>query len=93
MEQCSSQETAQYKAQVAVRVMGGEANCDEMVDLTGGYGVDFSFMARHFRHATYVEKQPHLCEIMRHNIPVLGLENVDVVNGGTGIARISCAGN
>jgi 16S rRNA G966 N2-methylase RsmD len=81
MEQCSSQETAQYKAQVAVRVMGGEANCDEMVDLTGGYGVDFSFMARHFRHATYVEKQPHLCEIMRHNIPVLGLENVDVVNG------------
>ena len=80
MEQCSSQETAQYKAQVAVRVMGSEANCGEIVDLTGGYGVDFSYMARHFRHATYVEKQPHLCEIMKHNLPHLGLDNVDVVN-------------
>ena len=80
MEQCSSQETAQYKAQVAVRVMGGEAYCDEMVDLTGGYGVDFCYMARHFSHAVYVEKQSDLCGIMKHNIPVLNLENVDVVN-------------
>ena len=80
MEQCSSQETAQYKAQVAVRVMGGEENCGELVDLTGGYGVDFSYMARHFRHATYVEKQPHLCEIMKHNLPHLGIDNADIVN-------------
>lgn len=80
MEQCSSQETARYKAHVAVRVMGGEDSCEELVDLTGGYGVDFSYMARYFRQATYVEKQPHLCDIMKHNIPVLGIDNADIVN-------------
>lgn len=72
MEQCSSQVTAQYKA----RLVDG----DSMVDLTGGLGVDFSFMARERASATYIERQEHLCEIARHNFKVLGL-NAQVVNG------------
>ena len=80
MEQCSSQETAQYKAMVAVNAMGGADCCHEMVDLTGGYGVDFSYMSRCFRRATYVERQPHLCDIMKHNAQLLGLDDVEIVN-------------
>lgn len=52
-----------------------------LIDLTGGFGVDFSYMARVFDRATYVERQPNLCEIARHNLPLLGLAHADVVNG------------
>lgn len=51
-----------------------------MVDLTGGFGVDCSYMARLFAHATYVERQPQLCDIAAHNMAVLGLGHVRVVN-------------
>lgn len=72
MEQCSSQWTAEYKA----RLVEGNS----LVDLTGGLGVDFSFMAAGLGHATYVERQENLCEIARHNFEVLGLK-AQVVNG------------
>ncbi|RSX50848.1 THUMP-like domain-containing protein [Bifidobacterium callimiconis] len=52
-----------------------------LVDLTGGFGVDFSYMARGFRRGVYVERQPHLCEIAEHNMHALGLDHVTVVNG------------
>ena len=52
-----------------------------LVDLTGGFGVDFSYMARGFAHATYVERQSHLCEIAEHNMCALGLDHVTIVNG------------
>lgn len=50
-------------------------------DLTGGFGVDFSFMARGFERAVYVEQQEKLCELARHNFRALGLEQAEVVNG------------
>ena len=81
MEQCSSQATARYKAEVARRVAGDDAAANgSLVDLTGGFGVDCSYMARVFAHATYVERQPHLCELAEHNMAALGLRNVAVVN-------------
>lgn len=49
------------------------------VDLTGGFGVDFSFLARAFDAAVYVERQSGLCEIARHNFPLLGLHHANVV--------------
>ncbi|MBR3497047.1 MAG: SAM-dependent methyltransferase [Prevotella sp.] len=52
-----------------------------IIDLTGGFGVDFSYMARGFQKAVYVERQPHLCEAARHNFQLLGLENAEVVCG------------
>ena len=52
-----------------------------IIDLTGGFGVDFSYMARGFQKAVYVERQPHLCEAARHNFQLLGLENTEVVCG------------
>lgn len=71
MEQCSSQVTAAYKAALA--------EGDTITDLTGGLGVDFSFMADG-RRGTYVERQEQLCDIARHNFAVLGLDAL-VVNG------------
>ncbi|TPF94861.1 SAM-dependent methyltransferase [Bifidobacterium sp. UTBIF-78] len=52
-----------------------------LIDLTGGFGVDFSYMAQVFDHVTYVERQPLLCDIARHNLPLLGLTHANVVNG------------
>lgn len=70
MEQCSSEITARYKA--------SWLNGDTMADLTGGLGVDCSFLARNFRKVDYVERQEVLCELARHNFPLLGLPQVTV---------------
>ena len=75
MEQCSSEATAKYKAKVLA------PSPSTVIDLTGGFGVDFSYMARGFQKAVYVERQPHLCEAARHNFQLLGLENAEVVCG------------
>ncbi len=50
-----------------------------MTDLTGGFGVDFSFTSCAFAAATYVERNESLCRIVEHNLPLLGLNNVTVV--------------
>lgn len=50
-----------------------------MVDLTGGFGVDFSYLARGFSQATYVERQRHLCELAEHNMAALGLDQARIV--------------
>lgn len=84
MEQCSSESTAKYKAQV-VASFRPPSNSPEgessLIDLTGGFGVDFSYMAKDFRQAVYVERNPELCEIARHNFRLLGLENAEIVCG------------
>lgn len=84
MEQCSSELTAQYKRGVLERCleeMGMKVENSSFTDLTGGFGIDFSYMAQGFKHATYVERMPHLCDIARHNFPLLGLEHAEIVNG------------
>lgn len=78
MEQCSSESTALYKARLVQRIVNHR---DLFVDLTGGFGVDFSFIARGFQHAVYVERQDSLCSIASHNIRVLGLTQAEVVCG------------
>jgi hypothetical protein len=42
-------------------------------DLTAGFGVDFASIAPLFSHAIYIERQEELCNIARHNLPLLGL--------------------
>lgn len=72
LEQCSSEQTAAYKASL---VKG-----DSMVDLTGGFGIDFSFISAKFNKAVYVEKQEELCGIARLNFGSLGLNNVSIIH-------------
>ena len=71
LEQCSSEATALYKASL----VSGES----MVDLTGGFGVDCSFLSKKFSKVDYVEQNTELCEIAEHNFRVLGL-NIKVNN-------------
>lgn len=51
---------------------------DSLTDLTGGFGIDCSFLATGFKSATYVERQEELCEIAAHNFPVLNLNHINI---------------
>lgn len=78
MEQCSSEQTARYKGSLAIGYWP-LAVSSSFVDLTGGFGIDFFFIAKSQKldansHNIYVEHNPELCEIARHNFQVLGLE-------------------
>jgi len=64
MEQCSSEQTARYKAQIA-------GKDESIVDLTGGFGVDFYWMSQGFRQRTYVEQNEQLCAIAQENFRTL----------------------
>ena len=64
MEQCSSEQTARYKAQIA-----GEG--DSFADLTGGFGVDFYWMSQGFSRRQYVEQNEALCAIAGQNFRLL----------------------
>lgn len=84
MEQCSSEPTARYKQHVVRRWLarlgagqGGAAT--SMADLTGGFGVDFSFTSRCFASATYVERNAALCDVVRGNLPCLGIANAQMM--------------
>ena len=92
MEQCSSESTALYKAELAERLLGLPASSSgtemkaeneiEFVDLTGGFGVDFSYIAARLGvKSMYVERQAHLCEAAKENFGRLGLKNAIVKNG------------
>ncbi len=86
LEQCSGQAAAEYKAEVVADLLRraeaeGAAVPRSMADLTGGLGVDFSFIAPAFAEATYVERQEELCDLARHNFPLLGLAGAKVVCG------------
>ena len=72
MEQCSSEQTARYKARIA-------GNGEKIVDLTAGFGVDMAFMSAGFKQAVHVEMQPQLCAISSENYKCLGLNHVQVV--------------
>ncbi len=77
LEQCSSEATARYKAQ-ELSIFNCQLSI--LIDLTGGFGVDFSYLAPHFSRAVYVEQQAVLCDVARHNLPLLGISNAEVIN-------------
>ena len=105
MEQCSSEVTAMYKAELAARLLNSEicefptdgtagpkfAKNDDILgkqenvsflDMTGGLGVDFSYIAAQLGvKSMYVERQAHLCEAAKENFERLGLKNAIVKNG------------
>ena len=72
MEQCSSEQTARYKASLTPIPSPKGEGSDVFVDLTGGFGVDFYWMSQRFRQRVYVEQNESLCTISSHNFEVLG---------------------
>ena len=75
MEQCSSEKTAKYKA--------GLIKGNSFADLTGGFGIDFSYIARSFNEAYYIERNERLCDIATANFSLLGLKQAKVMNGNS----------
>ncbi len=78
MEQCSSEQTSLYKCGIVSRLP--ERYHGTLIDLTGGFGVDFAFMSKCFERAVYVERQEHLCETARHNFQLLGLNHASIIH-------------
>ncbi len=101
MEQCSSELTARYKEKVIAANLPLHRetvlSCNRprvFVDLTGGFGVDFSFMSRSFEKRVYVEREAHLCEIAHHNFSCLNLDatvkNTDSIEFLHSISQAEC---
>jgi len=74
LEQASSQATAVYKA-------GLLPPNAKLADLTGGFGVDTFFFAKNAVQVVYCEQNDGLAEIVRHNVSILGAENIRIESG------------
>lgn len=70
LEQCSSEQTAAYKAGLMPRHK-------RIIDLTAGFGVDAYYMAARGNQVMHCELQTALSQIARHNLNILGAGNVD----------------
>jgi 16S rRNA G966 N2-methylase RsmD len=76
MEQCSSEQTASYKASLC--------RGERLIDLTGGFGVDTWAFSKAFQQVFYCEKNEDLGKIAQHNFSVLNAQNI-VVQQGNGL--------
>ncbi len=72
LEQCSSVETAKFKADL----LSGNT----IIDLTGGMGIDIYYLSKNFKKAIYCEIQEELAEITRYNFDQLGA-NITTYSG------------
>ncbi len=70
-EQSSSEECAAHKP-----FEGALA-----VDMTCGLGVDTLYLSKRFERVVAIEHNPTLAEITRHNLALMGVENVEVICG------------
>ncbi|HLO72615.1 MAG TPA: class I SAM-dependent methyltransferase [Flavobacterium sp.] len=73
IEQTSSEITAKYKASL---VFG-----ENMIDCTGGFGIDDYYFAQQFKSVTHCEINTELSEIVRHNYTQLKTENIACISG------------
>jgi len=71
IEQCSSEITAEYKAQI----VEGKS----LVDLTGGFGVDSFYFSKKIEQVFHCEINEKLSKIAAHNFDVLGVKNTTVI--------------
>lgn len=72
-EQCSSQESARRKP-----LSGGS-----VLDMTCGLGIDTMALAEHFEHVVSIERDEVLAEVVRYNMSLLGIRNVEVVTASS----------
>ncbi len=95
VEQCSSETTARYKAELFTNLAHTALNNTthlQLVDATGGFGVDFVNIATALQAdnslptmtAHYADTDDTLCALARHNFPLLGVDNA-VIHHDDGI--------
>ncbi|MDO4913184.1 MAG: SAM-dependent methyltransferase, partial [Bifidobacteriaceae bacterium] len=77
MEQCSSQPSAEYKHYIMNSLLGEQYT---FADITGGFGIDFTYLEGSASKAYYVESQKHLCDIVDHNVQVMGMNQAIIMN-------------
>lgn len=75
LEQASSESTAKYKT--------GLFRGRRIIDLTGGLGIDDIFFSKNFSEVIYCEQNPLLSSIFRHNKKLLGIKNIEVIEGNS----------
>jgi hypothetical protein len=80
LEQSSSEETAAFKAK--------NESGQRMMDLTGGFGVDFYQLATGFAEGVYCEQQPELFALAQHNLSLLSPGKF-TFHSGDGLAFLS----
>ena len=81
-EQCSSSETARYKASLLAKIrLEGESSNLKVADLTGGMGVDCWAFAQVASEVLYNEVQEKLVKAAALNFRKLGMKNVRIGNG------------
>ncbi len=73
VEQSSSEQTAAFKSE------GLSGNY--LIDLTGGFGVDFYHLSQGFEKGVYCEQQPELFQISKHNLNLLNPDKFEFING------------
>lgn len=72
-EQCSSQESAERKP-----LTGGA-----VLDMTCGLGIDTMALAKRFERVVSIERNEALAEVVRYNLSLLGITNVEVVTASS----------
>lgn len=75
--QCSSEQTALYKAKWISEHLPSLKNG---VDLTGGFGVDTFFMGRLFQQYVYLDPNETLLHMAKHNHQMLGAKHFEYRN-------------
>jgi len=73
VEQTSSEKTAFYKASL----ISGE----NLIDLTGGFGVDDFYFAKKMKSVTHCEINSELSQVVQHNFEELGVKNISCQSG------------
>lgn len=73
VEQTSSEATALYKS----NLVSGE----NLIDLTGGFGVDDYYFAKKIQSVTHCEINPELSTIVQHNLEQLQVSNIECHSG------------
>ncbi|MFV7234863.1 THUMP-like domain-containing protein [Flavobacterium sp. ZB4R12] len=81
IEQTSSEKTASYKASI----VSGE----NLIDLTGGLGVDDYFFAKQIKTVVHCEINPELSNIVKHNFEQLNVPNITCYAGDSLATLIS----
>mgnify|MGYP005751700535 CR=1 FL=1 len=72
VEQSSSEATAAFKASLVAGQL--------LVDLTGGFGVDCLYFAKHFERVVHVEQNLELQEVANYNFGLLQAHNIQSIN-------------
>ncbi len=70
LEQCSSEITAEHKANI---VYG-----NSLIDITGGFGIDTYYFSKQFKEVTYCEINEELAAVVEHNLKQLKVDNVSI---------------